>query len=271
MSWKSEAAQGNIKKTDLFRVRLSDLKVESGFNLRNTKDKDVREHIDEMIKSAEAGATFPPLEVRMTDDNEIFIVDGHCRREMYITLKNRGYKIEWIDCLPFRGNDADRVFKVIASSQGKPLTPLQRAIGYKRLRAMGIDQLAIASGVGKTTEHVRQLLILADANSDVHAAISAGNISAHTALELIQKHGESAGEHIAKLLGKAKEQGKKKVTKATSTAKLPPRKTIVSFVENLKSQFAKGTTQLESEPDDTIYTVSITKKELVGLLGVCGK
>lgn len=270
MSFKSLAASGAIKKTDLFRVKLDDLKVEKGFNLRLTSDPEVKEHINGMVKSLLSGTSLPPLEVRVTDDDMVVIVDGHCRHQAYLTAKAAGAGVEWIDCMPFRGNDVDRVVKMIASSQGLSLTPLQRAMGFKRLRAMGVENNTIADSVGKSTEHVRQLLMLADANSDVHAAINAGTLSAHMAIDLVQKHGEKAGEQIAKLLGKAKENGKTKVTKATASVKLPPRAALQSMVEIISSQHSSESTKqlLAQDKGEFKWTVTFTGEQLRSLLGI---
>lgn len=221
MSFKSLAVAGKLKKTDLFRVQLADLKVEKGFNLRDTNDPEVNEHIQAMLTSLLAGVILPPMEVRVTEDDDVFIVDGHCRHQAYLRAKKAGHAVEWLDVLPFRGNDTDRIVKMIASSQGRALTPLERAMGYKRLRALNIDEAAIAASVGKSTQHVHQMLALADANADVHTAIRDGKIAATTAVHVVEKHGEKAGAEIQKLVKKANGSGKAKVTAATISPSVP--------------------------------------------------
>ena len=122
----------------------------------------------------------------------------HCRTRAYRLANERGATITDVTCIPFTGNDAARNLKMIASSQGKELTPLERAKGYARATAFGQDPQEIAAAVGKTRQHVEQLLILANANSDVHALVRSGAVSASVAIEAVRKHGEKAGEFLAR-------------------------------------------------------------------------
>lgn len=233
-SLKKLAAQGAAKKTDLFRVKLHDLHVEPGFNLR-TEDDDLAAHIDGICQSIMAGSTVPPLEVRVDDEGKVIVVDGHCRRRAYLKAEELGCEIEWIDVLQFKGNDADRVAKMLTSSMGKPLSPLEMALGYKRLIAFGWEPEKIASHHGKTRQHVEQLLTLANANSDVHALIKSGAVAAHTALDFVRDHGEKAGSVIEGHLEKAKANGKARVTAGVVRGRALPRKLMVGVVSSIES------------------------------------
>lgn len=269
MSYKALFTSGQIKKKDIFRIKLDDIKVEPGFNIRDLNTPEAQEHIHSMVSSLKNGVGLPPLEVRLGENDEVLVVDGHCRRSAYFLARRQGEPIEYIDCLPFLGNDMDRVAKMIASSQGKSLTPLETAMGYKRLRGFGLENPQIAAKVGKTGEHVRMLLLLADANSDVQQAVRENKLSAHLAIELISKHGEKAGEHIAKLLDKAKEGGKNRITKSATTIKLPPRAALVNAVVRISSHFDDGERKsLAASHEDEMMSVTLTVGELRGLLGI---
>lgn len=64
------------------------------------------------------------------------------------------------------------VFPLMACS-----SPLNTAIGYLRLHRKGYSNEAeIATKMGRTVARVEQLLLLANANSDVHALVKEGRI-----------------------------------------------------------------------------------------------
>lgn len=233
MSLKSLAAAGKIKKGDKFRVHINDILEEPGFNLR-AEGAELQAHIESMCTSYMAGVTLPPLEVRVTVDDKIYVVDGHCRRRAILMAIERGAQIEFVDVLPFTGNDVDRVAKMIASSQGLALKPLERALGYKRLANFGWDTEQIAAHIGMTKPHVEQLLVLANANHDVHRFVADGKIAAHTAIEIVREHGDGAGEFISKQLEAAENKGKSKVTNGTITGKRLPKKVVNSVLDSFR-------------------------------------
>lgn len=227
-SLKALYTAGEVRKKDVFSVPLDKLEFEPGFNLRE-EGEELEAHIESMAQFILAGGTMPPLEVRVLE-GRVLVVEGHCRTRAYRIANERGASIADVACLPFTGNDAARVVKMIASSQGKELTPLERAKGYARLRAFDKDPQEIAGSVGKTRQHVEQLLILADANSDVHALVKSGAVAAAVAIEAVRKHGEKAGEFLSGHLSKAQAAGKTKVTGSAVKAWVPPRAVVADLV-----------------------------------------
>ena len=237
-SLKQLASQGVVKKTDLYRIRPQDLKVEAGFNLR-LEGQELEDHITSIFTSIMNGGDVPPIEVRVDEDDNIIVIDGHCRRRAYLKAIEAGCSIEWIDVLQFKGNDADRVAKMITSGQGKPLSPLETALGYKRLCKFGWDLDRIAKTHGRTKSHVEQLVVLAHANSDVQQLVAEGAVSAHTAIEVVRKHGEKAGAYLKDQLDTARSRGKSKVTSATIQGRALPRKIIASVVTSIDNFTAR--------------------------------
>jgi hypothetical protein len=146
---------------------------------------------------------------------------------------------------------------MIASSQGKELTPLERAKGYARLIAFGQQPGDIASSIGKTRQHVEQLLILANANSDVHALVKSGAVAASTAIEAVRKHGEKAGEFLA---GKLKTDGK--ATAKTMKPWTPPTKLVQSVLETLDAVDAELPTSTKTRLLELEKTGQLDKEEI---------
>lgn len=196
-----------VSKTTQFAIDPRALEVEEGFNARPLN----ADHVAEMSLALRNGATFPPLDVRV-DEGRILIVDGHHRHAAALDAIDKGFEIKALDCRQFRGNDADRVAHMLNSASGLALTPLQLGVQYRKLIGFGWTEKAIADRRGKTVQHVKDMIQLAEANSDVHQAVNAGLISGTAALGIVKKHGSKAGEIIREGLEAAQASGRSKVT-----------------------------------------------------------
>lgn len=241
-SFKQMIKEGDIKRADAMKVRLEDLHEEPGFNLRN-EGEDLEASIDALAEFIADGGQVPALEVRPRAEGGAWIVDGHRRSRAYRKLDADGRLPRdpkdgeaWISIVPFTGNDAERVARVITSQEGRKLEPLELARGYKRLAAFNWTPEQIARKVGKTRQHVDQMLTLADAPNLVHLMVADGAVSAAIAVETVRKHGDDAGDVLAAELDKAKAQGKAKVTAGTVKGPSVPR--------NLLDDLHKATTKL---------------------------
>ncbi|WP_404995401.1 ParB/RepB/Spo0J family partition protein [Cupriavidus pauculus] len=157
--------------------------------------------------------------------------------------------------VPFTGNDAQRVARVLTSEENRKLRPLERALGYARLRAFGWDNARIAQDVHRTVNHVAQLLQLADAPSKVQAMVSAGQLAADEAVKVVRDHGEEkATQVLDEAMQRAKAMGKTKVTGAVLRDKpLPPKVvsglvgSVDTFMESLSTETRTRLTTLEGD------------------------
>lgn len=225
-SFKQMIQAGEVKRADAMKVRLEDIHEEPGFNLR-LEDADFQASIAALADYIAAGGIFPPLEVRPRPGGGVFLVDGHRRRRALIALDQDGRLPRdkegeaWVAVVAFTGNDADRTARIITSAEGRALKPLEVALGYKRLAAFGLSPDDIAAKVGKTRQHVDQLLVPANSNTDVQKMVQAGDVSAAVAVKVARQHGENAGQVLQRELEKAKAVGKGKVTDGTMAKKLP--------------------------------------------------
>lgn len=207
-------ANKEIKRADGRQMLLQDLHEEPGFNLREDSEE-LAQSIDDLANYIVAGGIYPALEVRPRDAGGAWLVDGHRRYKALRKALAMGAAIAdkngqvWVDIVPFSGNDADRTLRVMTSNENFKLSPLEVSKGLKRLRAFGWSVTDIAQRMGKSRAHIEQLLLLADANSDVQQMVAAGTVSATVAIDTVRAHGEQAGAVIAKA---AAENGGKKVT-----------------------------------------------------------
>ena len=197
----------HVSKVTSFAVDPRALEINEGFNPRPLNPK----HMAEMSLAMRNGATFPPLDV-WVEDGHIFIVDGHHRHAAALDAISKGVDIKSLECRHFRGNDADRVAHSLNSAGGLALTPLQLGLRYQTLIGFGWTEQRIADRRGKSLQHVKDMIQLAEANSDVHQAVNAGEISGTAALKMVKQHGSNAGAVIRERVEQAKVEGKDKVT-----------------------------------------------------------
>lgn len=214
VSTRNLLASGTLKRADALKIRYPDLNVKPGFNVRDEND-DFRESVELLADHIYGGGDYPPLLVRFDSEGKGWIVDGHRRHAALAIAIERGAPIEWIEIRKFEGNDVDALAATVTSAEGRALTPLEMAGAFKRLAAFGLTSSEIGRKVGKTAARVEQLLLLANANHDVHEAVKAGDVSASVASEIVRKHGDKAGEVLAVEKEKATAAGKKKVTAGT--------------------------------------------------------
>lgn len=240
-SFKAQAANSEVtgvKKTDLFRVPPQELHHEPGFNERDYNDPDVIAQIEGFCAAFMAGEFVPPVVVRIDPLTGVkYLVDGHQRQKGALLAIERGHQIEHLDCVPFRGNDADRVVVQLTSERGLKLKPLGIAMNYLKLHRMGKDNAEIAKRVNRTVTHVESMLVLATANSDVHALVKADAVSASSAIEAVKAHGEKAGDFLSGKFEQAKAKGQTKVKASAIKDWAPPRKTALKIYKSINPVF----------------------------------
>jgi ParB family chromosome partitioning protein len=244
-----------VKKKDVYSVDPALLMEEEGFNLRDYDDPEVVEHIEGFAHSYVTGKFVPPLLVRTTPDGRIWVVEGHCRRRGALLARERGAELPFLPALGFTGNDSERVEVMLQSAEGLKLKPLAVALGYLRLKRMGHENPEIAERFRKTGSHVEQMLLLAQANSDVHALVREGRVTATIAIEAVRAHREKAGEFL-----RAKLEGAGKVTRGTLAGWTPSKKVVTSVIGSVETvvkkldpatrkRLAEFETMAETHPD----------------------
>lgn len=233
-SMAADPAVPGVKKNDLFRVNPLLVEEEEGFNLRDYDDPEVIAHIEGFAQSYMAGNFVPPWIVRTDGEGRILVVEGHCRRRGALLAIERGAQLPFVDTVPFRGNDAERVHMMLKSNDGLKFRPLKVAEGYLRLSRMGHSNVDIARKQIVTPSRVEQMLLLATADSDVHKLVRDGVVTADVAIEAVRKHREKAGAFLRGEYEKAKSLGKSKVTRSTMRGPTLPPKVVGSVVTALR-------------------------------------
>ena len=198
-----------VNKT--YTVPLSELYVEPGLNIREINQDHVAEFRDAFI----AGESVPPLDVQVTEKG-VKVIDGHHRYYGAIEATKAGADIIRLECKDFVGNEADRIAFMVTRNQGKPLTALERAAAYQRLRNQGWEPDEIAKKVKRSLSDVDYHLHLLTCGEELISMVRAGEVSPTTAVALSREHGPQAASVAVRQMDKARASGKSKLTRSAA-------------------------------------------------------
>lgn len=200
-------------------VPVSELYVEPGFNVREID----QEHVEEFRNAFIAGEYIPPLAVQVTERG-IKIIDGHHRYYGALAATEAGHPILRIECKDFVGSDADRIAFMVTSSQGKPLSAIERGMAYRRLINQGWTNAEIAKKVKRSPADVDLHLQLTECDDRIINMVKSGQIAATTAVAMSKEHGHEAARIAGEKLEKAKSEGREKITKADAIPQFSAKK-----------------------------------------------
>ena len=198
-----------IKVNRTFIVPLNELYVEPGLNIREIDQEHVAEFRDAFI----AGESVPPLDVQVTEKG-VKVIDGHHRYYGAIEAMKAGAQIIRLECKDFVGNEADRIAFMVTRNQGRPLTALERAAAYQRLRNQGWEPDEIAKKVKRSLSDYH--LHLLTCGEELITMVRAGEVSPTTAVALSREHGPQAASVAARQMDKARASGKSKLTRSAA-------------------------------------------------------
>lgn len=194
-----------------FLVPVSELYVEPGFNVREID----QEHVGEFRDAFIAGEFVPPLAIQVTELG-VKIIDGHHRYYGAIAANEQGAEIARLECKDFVGTEADRIAFMVTSSQGKPLTALERAAAYQRLSNQGWEPAEIAKKVKRSLSDIDYHLQLLACGDQLIEMVRTGEVSPTTAVALSREHGTQAASVAVRQMDKERATGKSKLTRSAA-------------------------------------------------------
>lgn len=229
-----------VNKT--FMVPFDKLYVEEGYNIRDIDQA----HVEEFAESFAAGEYLPAMTVEVTARG-VKILDGHHRYHGAKLAIERGHEVLRIECKDFVGSEADKIAFMVTSSQGKQLSPVERANAYLRLKNQGWTNEEIAKKVKRSVSDVQQHLSLSGCAPEILDKINKRQMSYATGIELQRTHGANAGIAADEAMEKALKEGKSKVTKAVTAPQFSAKQArrLVELMSNYKVMWKDGCCYLE--------------------------
>ncbi|WP_295991225.1 hypothetical protein [Rugamonas sp.] len=204
-----------MKKAEVFKIPLNLIGVEFGFNPRDLSKSETLQKIASIKQAYKAGDYVKPLEVRLRG-SKIEVVDGHCRRQAAIEARAEliaeGFSnpIPFLMCIPFKGNDLDRLVLTVHGNEGEKLTPMECAEVVRRMSGLGLNRANIAERLRVSIGWVDRLTLLNKLPELVKHRIRSGLVSPDVAVAVFKAEGE--GGVIAALDVKANAAGGAKIT-----------------------------------------------------------
>lgn len=213
------STEKTIQRGDFFKVALSAIIVEEGFNVR----KDMGD-LDALAKSlATLGQQVPVIACKVRGDEKFKLTAGH-RRLAAIKLANEKYgaNITHVNVMGASSDEKGRVLTMLLDGEGaKRLTNSELASGFARLKEMGMKPDEIGESVGISVPQVYNILAVNKAPEAIQKMIERGDISVALVNE-IQRTTKDEAEQVS-LATEAVESAKKEATatgkKKVATAK----------------------------------------------------
>ena len=225
--------------------------------------------VEEFAKAYTNGHVVPPLMVRIDPaTGNFYIVEGHTRVRGAKLAISRGVALPPLLCLPFRGNDMDRLHCQLDSQSGLPLKPVGVARNYLKLLNMGATEAEIAERRNKTLAHVQGMLLLAGAATEVQRMVNNDEISATQAIEVIRQYGDGAADYLRGKLKEAKAAGKTKIKPSAVRDWTPPRTNTLAIYASVGSLLKElQLEELEGDPETLAgKTVTVDAPRLYQLI-----
>lgn len=235
-----------------------------GFNVRDYNDPDVIAHIEEFADAYAKGHYVPPITVKVVDGKPE-IREGHCRTRGALLAIERGHDVKRVRVDEFKGDEFAETALLLTSADSLPLKALERVTVLKRMVNQGHTETEVAEAIGKTPEHVRQMLMMDQMPLELKRMVNAGQISPTYALELFKEHGTAAVEVAQAGLEKAASNGKSKVTRKTVTGRRRLSPKVMNTLRDHMGKMADRFDAIKVEEGQKEVSVSMSVEEFEAL------
>lgn len=248
-------------RTDVYKLKPSDLNIKDGWNTRDINTPENKEHIEQLSKSIAEIGVKEPLKV-VWEDNKAYITNGHCRYHAIMLAIKNGAEIKAVPVLveDRHANEADRIFTQIVSNSGKPFTQLEQAKVFKKLLDLGWPQKDIAAKSGISGGRVSQILELLTLPEPVKQMIAKGEVSASMAVQTVKADGDKATEKLTAAVTAAKADGKTRAMPKHAGERGPSATSVI------KNAIEAAMLEKRFDESEELVTVSFTETEWSNIL-----
>lgn len=207
---KSKLGSGLLARNSLYGVDPRRITRIEGWNPRFDFGE-----IAELAKSIKANGILNPIRVKRipagtSTDFDFVLLDGDRRFTAVELLLKEGHEFpEGVPAVVVDKNQDDitSLVQMFEANTGKPFLPIEEAAAYKRLVDAGLSVAEVAQRIGKDATHIREMMVLLEADKSVQDAVTSGAI------------GKTVAKRIANEVKGDKKKQAELVAAATAAAK----------------------------------------------------
>lgn len=187
----SKVDKDNVRRRDQIMVSPDVLVIEENFNVRGIglsndeywQQDHVKEHVFNLSQAYEMGDYVPPIVVKFRESDQKAVVrDGHHRLKAITQCLERGVPIQFVNVIEYKGDEAKQQLLMLKSSNSLQLSAVEKAEIFHRLYSYGYNADEIADQVGKSVQHVYQMLRIYDLPIEKKRLIQQKKLSVNAAL-----------------------------------------------------------------------------------------
>lgn len=242
---RKSGADAAIGRTSGYNAPWELLFIEEGFNIRDELDM---EHAENFCRLYMEGVKLPPIDVEVVEVDGVLrlkVLEGHHRYIGAGMAIEQGFELPHLPVIELNGTPKENLLRMYGSTQGKALSPMEKARFYKRMMDdHGMTQVELAKELNTDRANIATLLTLNKAEPELQRMLSDGEIGSTAAIKMIREHG-SAGATVA-----AKIDADAKVEQPESTESETPKQKKPAGLK-LKKVAAKSFTKLA----DTVTSI----------------
>jgi hypothetical protein len=202
-----------LSETQVQYFPLSQIRPKEGYNLRMF-DPAVSEDDKSFLQTViTPGKIRTPITATVGDDGMIVIRQGH-RRVAAARFAESSGAVKPFPAVPVlaapEGSEVDATYDLFVSNNGKPLSPIEQAMGVARLRGLGESDAAIGKTIGCSTQWVKMLANMATMPDYLASAVYAEHVAGTFAAELLEaSQRKEGGFDLAKVWERASTNARK--------------------------------------------------------------
>ena len=106
----------------------------------------------------------------------------------------------------------DLTVALVTANEGEPLSLYEVGVVCQRLARMALDESEIARRLQRTTQQVKDLLLLMGSSFEIRQMVINDQVSTSFAIEMLNTHGAKALDKLKEAQNRATAAGKTKVT-----------------------------------------------------------
>lgn len=187
-----------VKRTETYNIDPRNIKVVAGWNPRFNFDAVKLEELKNSIISLGVKV---PVRVKISDEDEIILIDGERRLRATLMAIEEGHDIPFIPAINEKKNmsEADMLILSLITNTGEKLTPMEEATAIDKLIKMGATKAEVAKSLGSSVQLVNARLMILDADEEILNEYEDGNITLGEMQKITNKSGGDKEEQKKKL------------------------------------------------------------------------